>query len=159
MQPIENIKKQIESTVWDYISENKNSDDFDVDSEVSSISHFILMETVEENIGNLEFKKFNEKEFVKDLIDCEGVICNGGFTLISEAIYLNKPILTIPIKKHFEQLINAEYVQEKGYGKFYTDLDENIVKEYILNLHKYNYTKIKQKGNKKLLEVLDKIII
>src|SRR3989338_9508081 len=79
-------------------------------------------------VGNLFFKKFNDgKDFLKDLVNCKAVITNGGFTLISESLYLGKPILVVPIKKHFEQVLNSLYIQEKKFGEFYTDLNENHV--------------------------------
>src|SRR3989344_1374172 len=72
--------------------------------------------------NNLIFKKFNDEEFLDDLKNCKAVICNGGFTLISESIYLQKPLLTIPVKKHFEQLINCLHVKKMGYGECYDNL-------------------------------------
>lgn len=62
------------------------------------------------------FKKFNENEFFTDLATCKGVITNGGFSLISEAIYLNKPILSVPVKNQYEQILNAYLLEKNGYG-------------------------------------------
>lgn len=107
---------------------------------------------------HLEFKKFNEKNFIKDLVNCRGVICNGGFTLISEAIYLKKPLLTVPIKKHFEQLLNCNYVKMIGCGEFYNDLNKENVQDFINNIDNYAFRKNKQKNNKKIFEILDGII-
>ncbi len=106
---------------------------------------------------NLEFKKFNEKEFLKDLINCKAVICNGGFTLISEAMHLKKPLLTVPIKKHFEQLINCLYVNKKGYGECYFDLNKEKVLKFINNLDKYKKLDKKQKDNKAVYKLLNDI--
>ncbi len=44
------------------------------------------------NLGNVILKDFSEKEFYGDLSACKAVITNGGFTLISEALYLKKPV-------------------------------------------------------------------
>lgn len=112
---------------------------------------------IEKN-GHLEFKRFNEKDFVKDLINCKGVICNGGFTLISEAIYLKKPLLTVPIKKHFEQLLNCNYVKMIGCGEFYKDLNDTNVKNFIKNIDNYKFKGNKQRNNKKIFEILDGVI-
>jgi len=56
---------------------------------------------------NLIFKKSSSKGFLKDLKDSKAIIANSGFTLITETLYLKKPMLTIPIKNQFEQQINA----------------------------------------------------
>lgn len=50
------------------------------------------------NDGNLQFKNFNEDEFYRDLASCRAVITNGGFSLMTEALYLQKPILSVPVK-------------------------------------------------------------
>lgn len=107
--------------------------------------------------NNLKFKRFNEKEFLKDLNNCKGVICNGGFTLISEATYLKKPILSVPIKKHFEQLINCLYVKKMGYGECYRNLNAGKVRGFIHNLDKYKKSEISQKNNNEIFKILDEI--
>ena len=82
---------------------------------------------IEKKEENILFRKFNEKQFFKDLGDCNSVITNGGFSLISESIYLNKPVLSCPVKKQFEQETNAFYVDKSGYGKKVSFLSaENI---------------------------------
>ena len=55
---------------------------------------------------NLTFKKFNEDVFYDDLASAKAVICNGGFTFISEAISLKKPIYSVPAIGNFEQTIS-----------------------------------------------------
>jgi len=106
---------------------------------------------------NLKFKKFNEKSFLEDLKNCKAVICNGGFTLISEAMYLKKPLLTVTIKGHFEQLLNCSYVKKLGCGEYYKDLNKKRVESFINNLDKYTFPQ-KRKGNNTLFKILNKII-
>ena len=96
---------------------------------------------------NMVFKKFSDDTFIKDLINSKAIITNGGFSLLTEAIYLNKPILTVPIKKHFEQIANARHIQEKNYGEYHKDLDQTIIKNFINNLSKYKHNKIKTDNN------------
>ncbi|MFH1439457.1 MAG: MJ1255/VC2487 family glycosyltransferase [Candidatus Woesearchaeota archaeon] len=92
---------------------------------------------IDKEEGNLQFKQFNEKEFYNDLSGCEAVIANGGYSLMSEALYLKKPYLAEPIKEQFEQILNAIYLQKKGYGMFVENLDERHIKEFFLRLDKY----------------------
>ena len=68
--------------------------------------------------GNVIFRKGDEKRFLLDLASCSAVITNGGFTLISEALYLQKPILSIPVEGQFEQTLNALYLKKLGYGVY-----------------------------------------
>ncbi|MGC9517669.1 MAG: MJ1255/VC2487 family glycosyltransferase [Methanomicrobiales archaeon] len=109
---------------------------------------------------NLLFKKFNEKQFFEDLSQCKAVITNGGFTLISEALYLKKPILSIPIKKQFEQIVNAIYLDKLGYGKFLEEFEKEDIENFFKNLESYNENlkSYQHPGNDKLLNDLEKAI-
>jgi uncharacterized protein (TIGR00661 family) len=67
--------------------------------------------------GNLQFKKNSETGFLEDLASCSYLICGGSHTLLSEALYLGKPVLSFPIKGAFEQYLNAFYLERQGWGK------------------------------------------
>lgn len=63
---------------------------------------------------NISLCPINEEEFLMELAKAKGVICNAGFTLPAEALYLNKPLLAIPIKQQIEQQYNAAALKEMG---------------------------------------------
>ena len=44
------------------------------------------------------------------------MVVNGGFSAVSEAMVLRKPVVVIPIENHAEQFINAETVEALGLG-------------------------------------------
>jgi uncharacterized protein (TIGR00661 family) len=66
--------------------------------------------------GNLTFKSFSENGLLADMASCNFVICGGGHTLMSEALYYGKPIISLPVKGAFEQWLNAYSLQKLGYG-------------------------------------------
>lgn len=66
--------------------------------------------------GNLVFRPYGREGFLADLAASRAVIATAGFTLISEALYLRKPYLGIPVKNQFEQEINAFLIQHLDYG-------------------------------------------
>jgi uncharacterized protein (TIGR00661 family) len=70
----------------------------------------------EEQRGNVELRAFDERRFVSELASARAVIANGGFTTLSEAVYLGKPILSVPIRRQTEQELNAAYVDQLGFG-------------------------------------------
>jgi uncharacterized protein (TIGR00661 family) len=72
--------------------------------------------------GNLHFKKNSEDGFLDDLSSCRYVVCGGSHTLISEALYYGKPVISFPIKNAFEQFLNALYLERLGYGRYFTGL-------------------------------------
>jgi uncharacterized protein (TIGR00661 family) len=108
--------------------------------------------------GNIIFKDFNEREFIKNLASASAVICYGGFSLISEALYLGKPTMVIPIKDHYEQLLNADYVDKNKFGNAYALLTERNAKEFFKHTKEYrkNLAGYPHEGNEKLFRHLDK---
>jgi uncharacterized protein (TIGR00661 family) len=66
--------------------------------------------------GHVRFARFDERGFVQDLAACRAVIANGGFTTVSEALHLGKPVLSIPVAGQHEQELNAAYLEVLGYG-------------------------------------------
>lgn len=66
--------------------------------------------------AHLTFKETGEASFLEDLASCRGVIATAGFTLISEALYLGKPLLVLPSPGVFEQTINAHFLVEGQLG-------------------------------------------
>jgi len=85
--------------------------------------------------GNLEFR--TKEHFLEDLRKCKAVISTAGFTLISEAIYLKKPYLALPLKGQFEQTLNALFLKDSGFGDFVEDLTGKDVVYFLYNLEKY----------------------
>jgi uncharacterized protein (TIGR00661 family) len=67
--------------------------------------------------GNLHFKKNSEAGFLDDLSTCRYVVCGGSHTLMSEALFYGKPVISFPIKNAFEQFLNALYIERLGYGR------------------------------------------
>jgi len=111
--------------------------------------------------GNLQFKTFNETEFFQDLAQARAVISNGGFTLISEALYLGKPVLSVPVKKQFEQILNALYLDRLGYGEFHEELDRETIENFLANLDEYRHNiqhYFTHDKNQAILAELDRII-
>ncbi len=84
--------------------------------------------------ANLQFKRFNEKEFFDDLASAKAVITNGGFSLMCEAIHLRKPVLSIPIAGQCEQIINAYYLERLGYGLMAHEATPAALKTFFARL-------------------------
>jgi uncharacterized protein (TIGR00661 family) len=102
-----------------------------------------------ETDGNLTYKEFNEDIFYDDLASSKAVICNGGFTFISEAIHLKKPIYSVPAIGNFEQTLNGFYVQKLGYGEYHENMSAKKVYNFLQRLPKYQkrLEKVKKTNN------------
>ncbi len=94
-----------------------------------------LVEDVVE--GPLRFRPFSEQGFVDDLASARGVIAGGGFSLLSEAVHLGKPVLSVPIEGQFEQVLNARYVAHLGYGAYAPQATAEVVAAFVEALPRY----------------------
>lgn len=112
---------------------------------------------------NLKKEGFSKDGFLKALSKCKGVITNGGFSLITEAIYLKKPIFTVPIKGQYEQRVISFLVEKMGYGLSSLNFSIDDFKKFLNNLDEYkkNLQEYKQDENKvfesKLLKIISRI--
>ncbi len=67
--------------------------------------------------GNIYFRPKSEDEFLDLLSGASYVIQGGSHTLMGEALFLGKPILSLPIESMVEQRFNAFYLEKLGYGR------------------------------------------
>lgn len=111
-----------------------------------------------EQVLNTFFRENSEDEFIDNLRTCKAVITNGGFTLMTEAFHLGKPVLSIPIKKHHEQAVNAHYAEKLGYGMRADDFTDETLKKFISNIEQYK-TKLKsyrKSNNNELISYIER---
>lgn len=116
----------------------------------------------DERDENVLFRSFQEEQLFNDFKDAKCVITNGGFSLITEALQLEKPVLSIPVNKQYEQILNAMFIERLGYGKHHDKINQNILNNFLNNTEVYrknireNYHR--NTDNKETLETLKQII-
>jgi len=81
--------------------------------------------------GNCEFRKHATEGFLADLAACKGVIATGGFSLLSECLYLRKKMLMNPIRKQYEQKVNAFNMQRLGLALTAETLSVEAVEAFL----------------------------
>jgi uncharacterized protein (TIGR00661 family) len=111
--------------------------------------------------GNLRYRPFHEGRFIDDLASARGVIAGGGFTLMGESVYLRKPMLSVPVRGQFEQVLNARYLAHEGYGMIATDLEHpDTVPLFVQNLPRFEAALACycQDGNKEALTAVDEFL-
>lgn len=84
-----------------------------------------------ERCDNVQLKPLSREGFKYDLATAEGVICNAGFELGSEAIQLGKKLLVKPLQGQLEQLSNAFALEELGLAMSMDTLDEVITRHWL----------------------------
>lgn len=65
-------------------------------------------------VENVSIHPIDSKKFIESMASGSGVLCGAGFETPSEALYLEKKLLVIPMKSQYEQHLNAESLQEMG---------------------------------------------
>ncbi len=112
--------------------------------------------------GNLDFKKNSETGFLDDLSSCRYVVCGGSHTLLSEALYYGKPVISFPIQGAFEQFLNAWYLERLGYGRYFTGLNprpeiipafESGLADFRSNISRENFC-----GNPEIFALVEQFI-
>jgi uncharacterized protein (TIGR00661 family) len=114
----------------------------------------------DEDLGNVILKDFSEDGFVRDLASARAVLAGGGFSLMGEAVYLGKPMLSVPVKGQFEQTLNALYLQKLGYGEYHRELTAQAIPAFLARVPEYT-EKLKghrQDRNHAILAKLDSLI-
>jgi len=87
--------------------------------------------------GIVTYRPFSEAGFIDDLRTARAVVAGGGFTLLSEAVYLRKPVLSVPVERQFEQVLNALYIQELGYGAYAPRLGDEVLETFLARVPEY----------------------
>jgi len=110
--------------------------------------------------GDLTYMPFSEQGFIDDLRTARGVVASAGFTLMGEAVYLHKPMLAEPVGGQFEQVLNARYLEQLGYGLSAEPLTESRLKKFIELLPDFeaSLASYRQDGNRDLLSRLDETL-
>ncbi len=57
------------------------------------------------------------------LARADALVINGGYSAVSEAFVLGKPVFVVPVPGHAEQFINAQLVSDLGLGFVATEAD------------------------------------
>ena len=63
------------------------------------------------------------------LADADVLVINGGYSAVSEAFVLNKPVFVVPVPGHAEQFVNAHLVQDLGLGRIATE--DNVLDQLL----------------------------
>jgi uncharacterized protein (TIGR00661 family) len=87
--------------------------------------------------GVLQFRPFSKDGFLTDLASAKAVVATAGFTLISEALYLRKPYLALPMQGQFEQQLNGYQLSQLGYGACTDTATVAVVTDFLQRLPDY----------------------
>lgn len=111
---------------------------------------------LEKPLANLEIHQPDTDLFIALFRECLAVASTAGFETVAEAIWMNKPILMVPVTNHFEQMCNAEDAERYGAGRkaseFNLDILNNLSKTHLSQQKRFK--EWLESGEQKMLELL-----
>ncbi len=110
--------------------------------------------------AHIIFRPFSQTGFVDDLRTARGAIAGGGFSLMSECVHLQVPLLAVPLADQFEQELNARYLDRLGYGAWAEALDDAVVDRFLADLprHTAALKSWRPRDNSMTLACLDELL-
>lgn len=112
---------------------------------------------------NIKFKKISPKGFIEDLADCRALVSTAGNQLIGEALYLGKPVFSIPEPGNYEQEINGHFLQKSGGGEnvYMHMIDDHAIKRFLDRRGDYIGVVDRDKliGNNHAYDIFDKYLV
>ncbi|WP_428665073.1 glycosyltransferase family protein [Runella sp.] len=84
----------------------------------------------EEKIDNtLTLHRLDGTKFLEMMSGCKALVTTAGFESVCEAMYLDKPVMVVPI--HYEQACNAADTERVGAGVAAKQFDLSILMNYL----------------------------
>ena len=83
------------------------------------------------DMGHIQLCQIGREGFINDLASCRGVICNAGFSLVSEALYLGKKVLVKPLTGQVEQESNAVALEHLQLGHWMAQLNRQSIERWL----------------------------
>jgi uncharacterized protein (TIGR00661 family) len=110
--------------------------------------------------GNVSLCPFSEQRFLEDLRTARAVVAGGGFTLLSEAVSLGIPTLSIPVSGQYEQELNARYLEALGYGRWSRHFDAEPIAAFLTRTDDFAaaLARLGRPGNAMLFACVDELL-
>lgn len=79
----------------------------------------------------LTFHQLDDVKFISYMASCKGYLTTAGFESVCEAMYMDKPVLMVPVEGHYEQACNALDAKKAGAGISSEIFDLEILLTYL----------------------------
>jgi UDP:flavonoid glycosyltransferase YjiC (YdhE family) len=88
------------------------------------------------------------------------VLSGGSFTLMTEAVQLGRPMLSVPVKKQFEQILNGRYLQKLGFGLTAEEVTARVLGELLERVPEFerNLAAAPRPGHEETLASLEAVL-
>lgn len=85
---------------------------------------------VEERPNGVIVHRLDGRRFIELMAGARAVVCSAGFESLSEAAWLGKPALAVPVEGHIEQMLNAVDMERAGLGVAGSRFDLDLLERF-----------------------------
>lgn len=103
---------------------------------------------------NLSVFPVSRQGFSNSLLSANMVICTSGFETLTEAIYLNKPLIIVPSGNHFEQYCNSLDAKRIGAAEVFNDFNSIELPDLKNNSAFFPFKEWVKKADEMFLSIL-----
>jgi uncharacterized protein (TIGR00661 family) len=96
--------------------------------------------------------------FLEYMGRCKGLITTAGFESVAEAMLLGKPVLTVPLPRHYEQVCNAIDSEKAGGGLYRTSFDPDVLEDWKGSLYTAEFRSWVEKAGPIFLQELTAVL-
>jgi uncharacterized protein (TIGR00661 family) len=83
---------------------------------------------------NIKINPISADKYLEKMASCKAIITTAGFESACEAMYLNKPVMMIPVPNHYEQHCNAIDAQRAQAGHFEMEINVASFERFLFIL-------------------------
>ncbi|MFZ4648550.1 MAG: glycosyltransferase family protein [Patescibacteria group bacterium] len=112
------------------------------------------------SLENLHFNPINDVTFAECLRNCSIYLSTAGFESICEAAYLDKNIIMVPTKNHYEQLCNAHDAERVGVAIMSDTFNPDILldeKKAQLSKNRETFKNWADLNSNKIISILENV--
>lgn len=122
------------------------------------VHHYGMHVAEPTTFGKVTIYPFSDEAFLSDLASARGAVGGAGFTFMTEAFWLGKPVLAVPFGGQFEQILNAQYAELLGWGQRADELTSERVASFWEEAPDYakRLEDLPHDSNRELLSALDR---
>ncbi len=91
------------------------------------------VETEQKIDETLTFHQLDGAKFLEKMAGSMAVVSTAGFESVCEAMYMNKPVLMVPVEGHYEQFVNSRDAHSAGAGVYSDHFDIDKLIDYLKN--------------------------
>ncbi len=109
---------------------------------------------------NLYFHSLDDRKFLYYMANAMALVTTAGFESVCEAMYMEKPVLMVPVENHFEQWCNARDAASAGAGIYADTFDIDRLLDYLADDHHHsaNMKSWADQSEEILSELIEKLI-